>query len=693
MTRPNRQGDRDGNMGKVKRMSCERLRSFLREPFDRFLAAGALWQLMLLSTVMLLLILLFGGVRGLCIQRDACHTCAPAAPAAAVAQADGATKESSPASRAMQPLWWAFVRMSGAECMDNDENHGWEYMLSAAAVLLGGLLWGGFITALIVNVFEKNSRFVREGGRRYRFEKDHAVVLGWDVMGVEIVHQLLHDGGSGRKVVIVSCRDPREIRAEMRARLNDYDRHERRIFLFNGEFDAPDELKWVNPAAAAAVVILGEPELRGSDNRSVEAAMAVFQSIAANAGKRQGTGAAAGGGGRTVPCYVHVGDLRVFNTLQRVDLDSEYRGVVRSHYFNFFENWACRLWSVPSAAGGCVPAFPALAHRPETPEGPCRVHLVIAGFNRMGQALALQAARVAHYGGVRKTRITVLDPAMDALEPVFRSYCRTEGIPDVEFVFLPDRIESKNVREMLAAEAPDKGVSLTVAVCLSDPDAAMAAALSLPLAVLNADVPILVWNEKRSGLKSLANRIAGETGEDRHRWKDLHFFGNLDDCLPLDERGERMAEAAHHAYLERLRAKKWFTEKPANREWPQLQERYRFSTRRQVNACVERLRANGFALEKADAARPLLVFTPEETERLAEAEHERWLAERAMAGWTLGKRDDNALRHPDMVPYAQLSNDTRDFDRGAVSDAPGFLRAHYGIDIVRVTVPDGKEGM
>ena len=45
-------------------------------------------------------------------------------------------------------------------------------------------------------------------------------------------------------------------------------------------------------------------------------------------------------------------------------------------------------------------------------------------------------------------------------------------------------------------------------------------------------------------------------------------------------------------------------------------------------------------------------FTPEEVERLAEMEHERWLAERRALGWTPGPRDPQKKTNPNLVPWA-----------------------------------------
>lgn len=54
------------------------------------------------------------------------------------------------------------------------------------------------------------------------------------------------------------------------------------------------------------------------------------------------------------------------------------------------------------------------------------------------------------------------------------------------------------------------------------------------------------------------------------------------------------------------------------------------------------------------------------TERLAENAHDVWAQQRLADGWTYGPtRDDNAKKHPCLVPYAQLPNAEKEYDRRA----------------------------
>jgi len=52
------------------------------------------------------------------------------------------------------------------------------------------------------------------------------------------------------------------------------------------------------------------------------------------------------------------------------------------------------------------------------------------------------------------------------------------------------------------------------------------------------------------------------------------------------------------------------------------------------------------------------------SEYLAENVHEVWSAHRISEGWSYGeKRDDKARLHPGLVPYSELSDEEKEYDR------------------------------
>lgn len=52
------------------------------------------------------------------------------------------------------------------------------------------------------------------------------------------------------------------------------------------------------------------------------------------------------------------------------------------------------------------------------------------------------------------------------------------------------------------------------------------------------------------------------------------------------------------------------------------------------------------------------------TELLAKNTHDVWAQQRLSQGWTYGpQRDDNLKHHPSLIPYEELSEQEKDYDR------------------------------
>ena len=69
-------------------------------------------------------------------------------------------------------------------------------------------------------------------------------------------------------------------------------------------------------------------------------------------------------------------------------------------------------------------------------------------------------------------------------------------------------------------------------------------------------------------------------------------------------------------------------------------------------------------------------LTPSEIECLAVLEHRRWVAERTKAGWTYGtERNVEAKTSPYLVPWEELPERAREWNRSAIRNIPALLAA------------------
>jgi hypothetical protein len=73
------------------------------------------------------------------------------------------------------------------------------------------------------------------------------------------------------------------------------------------------------------------------------------------------------------------------------------------------------------------------------------------------------------------------------------------------------------------------------------------------------------------------------------------------------------------------------------------------------------------------------------TERLAENAHDIWAQRRIAEGWTKGsKRDEVTKEHPSLVPYKDLPESEKEYDRSAALETLKAMLA-LGYRIEKVT--------
>ena len=75
-------------------------------------------------------------------------------------------------------------------------------------------------------------------------------------------------------------------------------------------------------------------------------------------------------------------------------------------------------------------------------------------------------------------------------------------------------------------------------------------------------------------------------------------------------------------------------------------------------------------------------LTNEEIELLAEIEHEDWMKERIDSGWTLGDKDVANKKTPYLIPYSELSEEIKDYDRDTIRNIPKLVNM-IGLEIRR----------
>lgn len=161
----------------------------------------------------------------------------------------------------------------------------------------------------------------------------------------------------------------------------------------------------------------------------------------------------------------------------------------------------------------------------------------------------------------------------------------------------------------------------------------------------------------------------------------VSLFVAQENTIIKKEKLDELAQQIHEKYLSDRRA----NEKDESlKEWNELSENLKESNKQQISCAVFNLKKAGFDVVNVDQHNSeSITFSNDEKELLAELEHGRWNAERLLGGWRYGKVKDIKMKiSPYIVPWLELPETVKDYDRKAVNKFPDLL-AKNGMQVLR----------
>lgn len=340
-------------------------------------------------------------------------------------------------------------------------------------------------------------------------------------------------------------------------------------------------------------------------------------------------------------------------------------------------------------------------------------HLLLAGFAEPAQAILVQALRLIHYG-TGEPRVTVLcDRSQDSATAFLRRYPRAVKVAEVRFAPLgtpsgerghpgdgatfagpTGELDRALAPHGAAAPAASPGavsanawsretpVTLVV-VCLPDPPGLgleVARQLARDLAAAQGVSPPILLEIGDASADGQVEQWDGQI---------LPFSYLRDACraaVLLEGRGDEVARTIHDHYRDSIAAQGRDPDaEPAAQPWKRLATSYRQANRHQADHVWAKLAVADCRAVPEEMVESF-ALTPSEVEQLAVIEHQRWAADRYLDGWSYAPVRDNRLRHhPQLAPYAELSEPMKDLDRFAVRGLPALL-ARQGLGVVRLLI-------
>ena len=557
---------------------------------------------------------------------------------------------------------------------------------------LGAIFLSGLLISTITNMFERKSDRWRLGFSYYKLE-DHIVIIGSDQMVHGLVNQLCEE--QNNNIVVMTSADVEQMRNSLHSSLKNK-KDKKRIIVNYGQRDSENYLSKINIAHAKEVYILGDTS-EFDDIESFHDSLNVqCVTLIANQCKRCGR--------KGLPCHVLFDYKTTYHVFQYADLGPEITEHIDFHPFNFYDFWARKVFVVGASKNEDI-TYKPLDYIPITDrESDKYVHLIVLGMSKMGQAMALQAAHIAHFPNYRKrkTKITFIDRngkvemgefkqkcgelfkvsrstyidadawaeaeerRIDGEAPIEKErYITTTGLVDeykhlveegdtdkdfidIEWQFIKGDDHNPIVQELLKQYAKDDDAMITVAICLNLTHISLRSAMYLPKEYYEKDIPILVQQRKTSTIASTLNG-KGFDKEKRKKllYKNITPFGMVYDCYDLHivssvETCKRIS-SVYDYYFKNGTTPTYIKPEEADEVWKSKIITKRWSNIFAAASIPTKLRCIGSKWSINNNCF-LEDLTNDQIELLAEIEHNRWNVEELLLGYRpVKKEEDNDI--------------------------------------------------
>jgi len=478
------------------------------------------------------------------------------------------------------------------------------------------------------------------------FHPSHVVICGCGYLGPSITRYFLDRG----VFVVIIERDPTNKEIEACRALG--------AEVFIGDATREDLLKKVRVHRARDIFVV-----TGNDQVNTEIAMKC-QDIAGDA---------------PVRCHLHLEEPLLYRAFllstARVD---RHGAPFAMEFFNLYQ-----------IAGYCIQKEHPSCTAEEQRDG--TVHLLVLGLGRMGENLIVQTVKKWRKTSEIPSKIAITCIDRDAerkrdfilwRHPSLEKYCDLQAVE-------MDLTSLEFQRGDFLRYGEEKPFS-RVYTCIDDSSTGVSTALMLNQRPAFADVPIVVRSTYEDGVARLF-----KTFRMSPTFSNVFSFPLVasECCIGMIVGGFRevLGRAIHEYYRElRVRDGSALDADEAMKPWRDLRSDFRESNRKQADQIREKLAAIGCGIAPfTDWDEQPFNFSEKEIEMLAEMEHRRWMDERIAEGWRYGEKKDVERKiSPYLVPYDDLSEETKDYDRMAVRIIPDLLAR---VDMKTVRLERGED--
>lgn len=620
---------------------------------------------------------------------------------------------------------WEAIRLflDSNSIIDEPKGYTWNNLLLLFTECLGTILFSGLIVSIITNVISQKVDLIKEGHIHYNL-KNHVVIIGYDTIVPSIISELMSNSEYAKsQFVLQTSTSVEEIRNDLLSKLPR--KALKQVTLIHAPRLSVEELELLYTYHAREIFIVGEREQSDHDAENIH----TFETLAAIHDKKMVA--------ERKSLTIWFENEATYAALQLNDISEEWKKYFEFKPYNFYKRWANRLLTNSDyGIGSNRIQYPELDHDGISENSSKYVHLIIVGMNRMGIALAKEAAHMMHFPnfdentGKNRTRITFIDDNADRemnffmgrhagyFEKASKLYADMsenfiDDFPknkeiknhflDIQFEFIKGRMESEYVRNWINEELKDDNAITTIAICLHNPSQSFGMAMYLPEEVYKRGrddmskpweiidhdkvVNIFVRQEKTGSLIKAFGDTAKSTIAKNKKYANIYPFGMVDDSFAIDYYSNHLAMAFNYIYdfyfahNETLPSSIPSVEELL-KKWKPVSTSNKWSNLYLADSIEFKLRSIGLDLKSAEQT----MLTDEQIEKMAYTEHCRWNMEKLLLGYRPLREkeldvnvDTNKLKkhmfvHHLIKPYKDLTEGQKQLDRNIIQKLPDILR-------------------
>lgn len=530
-------------------------------------------------------------------------------------------------------------------------------MLKKAAMAVPPKMWIGLLFKFLIltglmgyitkTVNARKERFLN-GEVDYRLDNNYSLIIGYDFQARPLIKRLLSNTADAR-VLLITDRNVRAIRAEMNTELTK--KESSRLMYMRRDLALLGTYSGLRIRGANAVYILGDEGVSGRDGIVLRAS----DMLAAKAESEPLTGSDV-----PVKAYLQFEDPGIYSQMcsQKLSMDRKDQNgnaLFDLEVFNYYDSWVWKCWSEKDSADGDTPYLP-LRYKAEAE----RVELFVIGSGKATRAVVYSAITLMNYGeDARHCRMTVVSDRSSEILPPDDV---VNALPELEIAEYSSRDLNRKVSAKMLEVAAEEKTAVTIVIVEDAPEKVVKTYLGLPFALRNKEISVLLWMASQS--RNIPEKSLIQVVGDRTK---LRYFG-MTDCPPWYGSDRlKLGVAVQYYYSEcyddkRMpkgtdvaliaAAKSLWNEEKANKDWNGMERWRKWSSASSASSFKEK---TAIICGRA--------MTSELQLKLLKAEHNRWWSERLLGDWRLGVRDNERRLHPNLVPFEELDDFTKDIDK------------------------------